>query len=124
MQAPKTGSIVFQVHGQEILRIPTSFAESTKGVYGWYVLRADVKKFFGEDQAKDNEDGTSRIHLYIGTVTAKPRRSVAARFVGHLIGPQISSDKNRTLDGDFVMSRIVKFLCERGMNVYCDILSD
>jgi hypothetical protein len=50
---------------------------------------------------------------------------VTARFLGELVGAQISSDKHgEKFDTDFAVSLAVAFLSDRGIDVYFDALSD
>jgi hypothetical protein len=119
--------IVYQVLGNEIVRIPPSFLKRRKGVYGWYVLRQDLELLGPEFKLSTSNEpnGTpERIYLYIGTVKGGPRRSVAARFVGELLGSQISTDMQKSFDTDFAVSCAVDFLCQKGMDVYFDVLGD
>jgi hypothetical protein len=120
-----TACIVYQVYGKELVRIPSSFLNRMKGVYGWYVLRQDLEVLGPEYRlpAGDQASGKRKIYLYIGTVKDGSRRSVATRFVGELLGPQISCDQNRSFDTDFAVSCAIEFLCNNGVSVYFDVLS-
>jgi hypothetical protein len=123
----KTSMVVYQVHGNEVVRIPKCFLEKMKGVYGWYVLREDLEILGCEFQRATSDQGNrtpQRIYLYVGSVGDGPRRSVSARFVGELLGAQISSDQQKSFDTDFAVSCVIELLCEKGMNVYFDVLSD
>jgi len=119
--------VIYQVQGRDLLTIPGCFLEGIKGVYAWYVRLRDIEILGTEYRlpANDTAYGTQdRIFLYLGTVYAGTRRSVAMRFVGELLGPQISSDKNRSFDTDFTVSCVVEFLCRQGLNIYFDVLSN
>lgn len=124
----KTSMIVFQIGGKEIVSIPATVLTRVKGVYGWYVLGEDVEVLGPEYRITGNDHGVStpeRIYLYVGTVKDEPRRSVAARFVGELLGPQVCTDgKNKKFDTDFAVSCVIEFLCANGLNVYFDVLSN
>lgn len=119
--------VVYQVHGKDVVTIPACFLKRRKGVYGWYVLAKDVEMLGPVYRTSDSDHANStpeRIYLYVGTVKDDPRRSVAARFVGELLGPQMSSDKHQSFDTDFAVSCVIEFLCEKGVDVYFDVLSD
>ena len=77
------------------------------GVYGWYFISDGVKKY-----------------LYIGTNTDARFSSVTSRFLGELCGPQITTDKGKSLDTDFALSSCLGFLNEKGYNIYFEKLSD
>jgi hypothetical protein len=120
--------IVYQVQGTELLRIPTPFLKRMKGVYGWYIQRSDAQMLCPGIEACTSDQSelqAERIYLYIGTVTAGPRRSVAARFAGELLGSQICSDnKLQKFDTDFAVSCVIEFLSAKGINVFFDLISD
>ncbi len=121
-----TFGVVYQVQGEDLLTVPTRFLNRIRGVYGWYVRPREVAILGPEYRLSANEPANrtpDRIYLYVGSVKAGNRKSVAVRFVGERLGPQISSDKNHSFDTDFTVSYVVEFLCNQGLNVYFDVLS-
>jgi hypothetical protein len=122
--------VIYQVNGAERLRVEASFlkilkeeqVKCIKGVYGWYILSTDLDKLCpGNDFP---EEGDQRIYLYVGTVKGGCVSSVTARFIGELSGAQISTDKGAKFDTDFAVSLVIAFFCEKGIDVYFDVLSE
>jgi len=117
--------IQYEVNGAQIALDPTFLHEikrqqirGAKGCYGWYILRSQLPS------STDRVAQSERVYLYVGTVTDAPMTSVTSRFLAELSGAQVTTDKGRSFDTDFVVSSALAFFTQRGINITFEILSE
>lgn len=99
--------ITYQVNNVEIKidvswlsKINSEQINCIRGVYSWNAII----------------DGSEQC-LYIGTVTDANCSSITSRFLGELLGSQISSNKGISFDTDFTVSACLGFLNDCGYEI-------
>ena len=125
--------MIFHNINNEVIFVDLSFLSAIKnhqiqcqeGCYGWWISSADLVKF--DNNNYKQEGAVSKVYVYIGRAGRGVGgfRSITSRFLGELVGAQITTDRHHIrFDTDFITSATFALLTEMNIDIHFEILDN